>query len=142
MSILRTTPSNPPLPHEELIIINLGLQSIIHEGLKKDVRATNLRDRCWQLPPQGFFKVNIDGASKGNSREPGFGGAIRDLEGHTKFIFHSHLDEGTNNMAELLVLDQCLEIMVETNIYNVIKEANSELVIKAAKKIQNGTFPK
>lgn len=39
-------------------------------------------------------------------------------------------------MAELLVLDQCLEIIVETNIQNVIIEANSELVIKVAKNIQ------
>jgi len=92
-------------------------------------------------PPQGFLKVNIDGASKGNPREVGFGGSIRDSEGMIKYIFHGHLERGANNMAELLALDQCMEILVETNLWNVIIEADSKLFIEVAKKIQNGALP-
>lgn len=44
-------------------------------------------------------------------------------------------------MAELLTLDQCLEILVEANLQNVIIDADSDLVIRAAKKIHNGTSP-
>jgi len=44
-------------------------------------------------------------------------------------------------MAELLALDECLEIPVEANLQNVIIEANSDLIIRVAKKIQNGTSP-
>ena len=105
------------------------------------MRTTSIVASRWQPPPQGFFKVNIDGASKGNPREAGFGGAIRDAQGHTKYIFHGHLEKGTNNMVELLALDQCLEILVEANLQNVIIEADSDLIIRVAKKIHNGTLP-
>lgn len=95
----------------------------------------------WKPPPEGFFKVNIDGASKGNPGVAGFGGAIRDHQGQTKYIFHGHLEKGTNNMAELLELDQCLEILVEENLQNANIEAESEFIIRVAKKIHNGTSP-
>ena len=42
-------------------------------------------------------------------------------------------------MAELMALEQCLEILIESNLHNTIIEADSELVINAAKKICNGT---
>jgi len=45
--ILRSNPSNPPLPHEVHILTNLGLQSTNPQGLKKDVRKINTRDRGW-----------------------------------------------------------------------------------------------
>ena len=44
-------------------------------------------------------------------------------------------------MAELLALDQCLEILAEANLQNVIIEADLDLIIRAAKKIHNGTSP-
>ena len=94
----------------------------------------------WQ-PPHGFLKINIDGASKGNPGMAGFGGVIRDEKGHIKDIFHSHLGTATNNMAELMALEQCLEILVDSNSHNVIIEADSELIIRAAKRICNGTAP-
>ena len=65
----------------------------------------------WHLPPQGFLKCNIDGASKGNSSIDGFGGVLRDENGSILFIFHCHLGRATNNMVELMALKQCLEIL-------------------------------
>jgi len=44
-------------------------------------------------------------------------------------------------MAELLALDQYMEILVEANLHNVIIEEDLDLVIKGAKRIQNGTSP-
>ena len=93
----------------------------------------------WKPPPHGFLKVNIDGASKGNPGLAGFGGVTRDEQGRIKEIFYSHLGKATNNMAELMALEQCLEILVDLNSQNVIIEADSELIIKAAKKMCNGT---
>lgn len=139
--LLKSLPKDPPLPQEENIIPNLGLQSISPQGLIKGVIIINIRASSWKPPPQGFFKVNIDGASKGNPGVVGFWGAIKDHQGQTKYIFHGHLGKGTNNMVELLALEKCLEIMVEANLQNVIIEADSELIIRAAKKIHNGTLP-
>lgn len=44
-------------------------------------------------------------------------------------------------MAELMALEQCLEILLNSNSHNVIIEVDSELIIRAAKKICNGTSP-
>lgn len=95
----------------------------------------------WQPPPHGFLKINIDRASKGNSGMVGFGGVIRDEQGCIKDTFHSHLGTATKNMVELMALEQCLEILMESNLHNAIIEADSELVINAAKKMCNGVTP-
>lgn len=44
-------------------------------------------------------------------------------------------------MAELMALEKCLEILVDSNSHNVIIEADPELIIRAANKICNGTSP-
>jgi len=85
--------------------------------------------------------VNIDGVGKDNPRLVGFGGAIRDEQGQIHMIFHGHLWKATKNMVGLMELEQCLEILVHSNPHNVIIEADSELIIRVAKKISNGTSP-
>jgi len=75
---LRTLPKDPPLPQEENIIFHLGLQSISPQGIIKEVSLPITGASIWKPPPYGFFKVNIDGASKGNPGLASFGGAIRD----------------------------------------------------------------
>eukprot|EP00253_Pinus_taeda_P015014 PITA_15014 len=95
----------------------------------------------WNPPPHGSLKVNIDGASKENPGLASFGGVIRDEQGQIKEIFHGHLGKATNNMEELMALEQCLEISVDSNSHNVIIEADSELIIRVAKNICNGTSP-
>ena len=71
----------------------------------------------------------------------GYGSVIRDEQGCIKDIFHSHLETATNNMAELMALEQCLETLLELNLHNAIIEADSELVIIASKKMCNGMAP-
>ena len=83
------------------------------------------------------MKFNIDGASKGNPGRASYGGVIRDENGDIKFIFHSHLGNATNNMVELMALEQCLETLIDSNLHNAIIEADSELVINVDKKICN-----
>jgi len=138
-SLLRTLPKDTPLPQEASIILHLGLHSINPQGIIKGVSQINIDVKIWQPLPYGFLKVNIDGASKGNPGLAGFGGAIRDDQGQIKKIFHGHLGEATNNMEELMALEQCLEILVDSNSQNVIIEADSELIIRVAKKICDGT---
>jgi len=69
----------------------------------------------------------------------GFGGLLRDDTGSIISLFHGHLIKATNNMAKLMALEQCLEVLIQNNCQNVIIEADSELVINAAKRISNGT---
>lgn len=137
-TLFTSVPKDPPLPQEENIILNLGLQPISPQGIINGVRTMNTGASSWKPPAHGFFKVNIDGASKGNPRVVGFGGAIRDHQGKTKYIFHGHLGKDANNMVELLALEKYLEILVEANLQNVIIEADSKLIIRVAKNIHNG----
>jgi len=99
------------------------------------VSKTTAGKNIWQPPPHGFLKINIDMVSKGNLGMAGFGGVIRDEQGCIKDILHSHLGTAINNMAELMALEQCLEIPMESNLHTTIVEADSELVINVAKKM-------
>jgi len=87
------------------------------------------------------MKCNIDGASKGNPGSTRYGGVIRDERGFIKTIFHYHLGKATNNMAELMAMEHCLEILKDSNLHNIIIEANFELIINLVKKIGNGLAP-
>lgn len=88
------------------IILKLGMQRFIPQGLDRKVMKMDTEQDYWHLPPQGFFKYNIDGASKGNPCTASFGGALRDENGSILFIFHCHLGRATNNMTELMNLER------------------------------------
>lgn len=94
----------------------------------------------WHPPPQVFLKFNIDGASKGNPGLAGFG-VLRDDIGCILFILHCHLGRATNNMAEVMVLEQCLDFLKQENLHNIIIEANSEPIINSVKRICCGIEP-
>ena len=55
----------------------------------------------WQCLMVGSFKINFDGATKGNSGPVGFGGAIGNSKGIVIRIFWGNIGTNTNNLAEL-----------------------------------------
>lgn len=71
----------------------------------------------------------------------GYGGVIRDEKGCILYIFHYSLGRATNNMAELMALEKCLEILKNDNLQNIIIEADSELIINSVKRIYCGSAP-
>ena len=93
----------------------------------------------WHPPPKGHLKYNIDGASKGNLGTAGYGGVLKNAEGSIIFIFHCHLGTTTNNMVELMAMEKCLDFLSQDNCFNVMIEADSELIINSMQKINNGT---
>lgn len=138
---VRILPKIPPSVEELRILQLLDMQGVIPQGIDKKESMRDNVEEFWHPPPDGFLKYNIDGASKGNSGEAGFGGVLRDDTGCIISLFHGHLGKATNNMAELMALEQSLEFLIQNNCQNVIIEADSELVINAAKRISNGTGP-
>lgn len=98
-------------------------------------RKTTAGKDIWKTPPPGFLKINIDGASKGNIRMARYGDVIINEKGHIKNIFHNHLGTSTNNMAEFMAFEKCLEILMEENLQNVVIEDDFELFINVAKKM-------
>ena len=111
------------------------------QGSMQINKNTSTEKSSWQPPSHGFLKFNINGASKGNPGESRYGGVLRDEEGNIQVIFHSYLRKATNNMAELMAMELCLEILLKYNIQNVIIEADSKLVLKSIKRINVGASP-
>lgn len=140
-ALLKKPPEKPLGQRDAHILELLGLQSHVLQGLKMKARHISERQAFWQPPPHGFLKFNIDGASKGNPRDVGYQGVIRDEESNIKVIFHSHLGRETNNMAELMAIEQGIDILIDHNLHNAIIEADSELKINSVKRISIGTTP-
>lgn len=69
----------------------------------------------WNPHLEGFLKYNIDGASKGNPGMVGFGGVPRDEDKSIISLFYGHLGKATNNMVELMALEQGLEFLKHNN---------------------------
>lgn len=141
-TIVRSLPKNPPSAMEMQILLKLGLQGFMLHSLDNKVSRMESKLDYQHPPPQGFLKFRIDGASKDNPGNAGCGGVLRDDNGSLLYIFHCHLGRATNNMLELLALEQCLKILKRNNIQNVIIEVDSELIIKSVKRISYGTEPK
>ena len=57
----------------------------------------------WQCPLVGDFKINFNGAGKGNLGPVGFGGAIRDSSDKILSMFWGNMGTSTNNLVELKV---------------------------------------
>lgn len=45
----------------------------------------------WLFPPEGWFKLNSDGASKGNPGDAGCGGLFRDASGSWVHGYEMHI---------------------------------------------------
>ena len=55
----------------------------------------------WCLPPEGHFKVNFDGASKGNPGSARFGGVIKNPKGNIVQFYHGFIVHDMNNIDEM-----------------------------------------
>eukprot|EP00253_Pinus_taeda_P030811 PITA_30811 len=100
----------------QCIIEQQILRQLKEMCMDRNVKKLDNKPDYWHPPPQGFLKCNIDGASRGNPGIAGFGEVLRDENGYILFIFHCHFGIATNNMAELMALEQCLEILKQDNL--------------------------
>lgn len=84
------------------------MQGHIPQVLDKKESMRDKVEEFWHPPPEGFLKYNINGASKDNPGVASFGGVLRDDTGSIISLFHGNLGKATNNMAEIMALEQCL----------------------------------
>jgi len=87
------------------------LKDLTPHGLERKLSSSVIEKDFWHPPPKGFLKFNIDGDSKGNLGTAGYGGVLRDEQGNVLCISHSHLGKATNNMVELMAMEQCLDLL-------------------------------
>eukprot|EP00253_Pinus_taeda_P009559 PITA_09559 len=93
----------------------------------------------WSPPAASSFKLNFDGAAKGNPGPAGFRGVFRNDRGVVVHIYYGSIGKDTNNVAELEGLWKGICIADQHNFYPLEVEGDSLILINAATRIQAGT---
>lgn len=119
----------------------LNVQSLVKRA--KEIQSTWMTQRgrqremayiSWKFPEQGWFKINVDGASANNPGKAGGGGVIRNDTGCWVKGFCINLGMASNVAAELLAILQGLKLAWDLGIRRVHLETDSltglELVMK------------
>ncbi|XP_019225233.1 PREDICTED: uncharacterized protein LOC109206828 [Nicotiana attenuata] len=83
----------------------------------------------WELPMEGWIKVNTDGASRGNPGRSAIGFCLRDQAGDLKYAQGKEITEGSNNKAEAEAIVEALRICRAMN-YNHIWLQTDSLLLK------------
>ena len=87
---------------ESQILRNWGITSIpTFFGFQGNTSQTGHSPESWEPPPANMYKLNFDGASKGNPGPAGFGGAIHNSKGMVEGLFWGYLGNNSNNVTEL-----------------------------------------
>jgi len=95
----------------------------------------------WQAPAQNSFKINFDGASRGNPGLAGFGGLCRNERGEIVKVFFGQVGFDSNNSAELEGLTQGLTLAISEGWLPAVVEGDSKVIIGIAKKLAAGQVP-
>ena len=83
----------------------------------------------WSKPPDGWFKLNTDGALGGNPGKAGGGGLIRDSSGHWVKGFARSIGFATSVTAEFWALRDGLKLALSEGIQNLIVELDARVVV-------------
>ena len=116
-----------------------GLDKSQLDGLRKRDRILHPSSpKSWSLSPPLVFKLNFDGASRGNPGAAGYGGLCRYSQGRVIFIFLGTIGRDTNNSAELEWMLQGLNCLVRSNSFLVIIEEDSNIMVQMARRLAYG----
>ncbi|KAL6572341.1 hypothetical protein OROMI_013299 [Orobanche minor] len=83
----------------------------------------------WSKPQSGWWKLNTDGAARGNPGDAAAGGVIRDHMGKPLIMFSEFLGVRTNNFAELYAIWRGLELCIENHFDKVWVEVDSKIAL-------------
>nr|POE96986.1 putative ribonuclease h protein [Quercus suber] len=98
-------------------------------GKVRKVNQRSLIQVSWSKPPEGWFKLNTDGASGGNPSKAGAGGLIRDSSGHWVKGFVRSIGFATSVTAEFWALRDGLKLALSEGIQNLIVELDARVVV-------------
>ena len=99
----------------------------IYKKKNKEARAN-----CkWTPPPSGWYKLNFDGAARGNPGIAGIGCIINDDCGNWVGKLAAPLPPTTNNLAELEAVDRGIQLCISLGVSKVVIEGDSQIVLNA-----------
>ena len=76
------------------------------------------------------LRIHVDGASRGNPGDAGFGVHVADADGETVAELYGHLGQATNNVAEYQGLLHALRWALEQGAESVEVFSDSELLVR------------
>lgn len=85
----------------------------------------------WQAPPNGVFKVNVDGASNGSLRRAAVGGVVRDDGGNWIRGFACRIGNVDALRAELWGIWRGLKFVWDLGSRHVVLETDSQVALRA-----------
>ncbi|GAA0172943.1 hypothetical protein LIER_41426 [Lithospermum erythrorhizon] len=88
----------------------------------------------WTPPPEFVYKLNTDGASKGNPGMAGCGGLIRDHLGNWVIGFARKIHWASSTCAELWALRDGLEMALHGNYSPIHIEMDSQIILNIISK--------
>lgn len=118
--------------------LNLDQGMIYHQKAKQHQPIAGQSHSIYQKSPEGFIKLNFDGAAKGNPGPAGFGGVFRNRQGEVEWIYAEHGGTMTNNEAEFMAVYQGLKISIRNGYKKIKIEGDSALVISTIRKLIQG----
>lgn len=80
----------------------------------------------WDLPPQGYFKLNVGGSVKRHTGYAGAGGLLRDHLGNWVHGFTMNVGITFAFIAELQALYEGLKLARELGVFKLIVESDSK----------------
>jgi ribonuclease HI len=108
------------------------------EEVNRKQTNSKRQEASWLLPPEGWFKANFDGASKGNPGPSGCGGVIQNFYGECQVAFSMPIGTQTNHVAEARAACESVKIATEMGVKNLWLEGDSKNILDC---IQGKTQP-
>jgi ribonuclease HI len=98
-------------------------------------KNSEARKNCkWSPPPPGWYKLNFDGASRGNPGLSGIGCIINNEDGQWLLKRAKLINPTSNNLAELEAVLEGIKLCLKLGLTKVIIEGDSQIVINALRK--------
>ncbi|KAL2237402.1 UNVERIFIED_CONTAM: putative ribonuclease H protein, partial [Sesamum indicum] len=94
----------------------------------------------WRKPQEGWYKLNTNGASKGNPGISSAGGILRAHLGQVIFAFQEPLGITSNTQAELRAIHRGLKICIEKGFHNIWIETDAMVIIKLISSPRQGAW--
>ena len=125
---------------EEARILNNWVIKIFPKfiGALKVGNGESKSPEVWEPPSLQVFKLNFDGASKGNLGSTTLGGAFRNSRGRIIGLYCNFIGANTNNVVDLKALMAELHMAVNNFWLPVIIEGDSQIILQIASKLLHG----
>ncbi|XP_059076274.1 uncharacterized protein LOC131875684 [Cryptomeria japonica] len=98
---------------------------------KEMVSSINRKEVFWLPPPKFKFKLNFDGASRGNPGKSSIGVVVTDDSSNIIKARCQCIPDGTNNVAEIHALFVGLDLLILLNLKDVVIEGDSLVIFYA-----------